>query len=98
MDETALPVPAPDGRLLTAAAYGPHEGHPVLLLHGTPGSRLFSVPDPALLERVGVRLVTYDRPGYGGSTRRPGRTVADAAADATVVADALALQRFAVLG
>jgi pimeloyl-ACP methyl ester carboxylesterase len=98
MDETALPVNTPDGRLLTAAAFGPHDGHPVLFLHGTPGSRLFSVPDIGLLVRAGVRLVTYDRPGYGGSTRLPGRSVAQAAQDAAVVADALSLQRFAVFG
>ncbi len=98
MDETSLPVPTPDGRLLTAAAFGPHDGTPVLSCHGTPGSRLFSVPDIATLERLGVRLVTYDRPGYGGSTLGPGRTVADAAGDAAVVADALSLQRFAVHG
>jgi len=98
MDETALPVPTPDGRLLTAAVFGPHDGHPVLWLHGTPGSRLLSVPDLGLLSRAGVRLVTYDRPGYGASTRRPGRSVGDVVGDVRTLADALALQRFAVAG
>ncbi len=98
MDETSLPVPTPDGGLLLAAAFGPHDGRPVLVCHGTPGSRLFTVPDRGLLDRIGVRLVSYDRPGYGGSTARPDRTVAGAAADVALVADALTLQRFAVLG
>ena len=98
MDETALPVPTPDGGLLLAAAFGPHDGRPVVLCHGTPGSRLFSVPDPGVLDRAGVRLLTYDRPGYGGSTPRDGRTVADAAADVSLVADALTVQRFALVG
>jgi pimeloyl-ACP methyl ester carboxylesterase len=98
VDETSLPVPTPDGGLLLAAAFGPHDGRPVLLCHGTPGSRLFTVPDLGVLDRAGVRLVTYDRPGYAGSTTREGRTVQDAAADIALVADALTLQRFALLG
>jgi pimeloyl-ACP methyl ester carboxylesterase len=98
VDQTSLPVPTPDGRLLAAASFGPHDGRPVLACHGTPGSRLFTVPDLSLLDRAGIHLVTYDRPGYGSSTRRPGRTVADAAADIALVADALTLQRFGVLG
>ena len=98
MDETSLPVPAPGGRMLTAAAFGPHDGNPVISLHGTPGSRLHPPPDPAVLERTGTRLITFDRPGYGGSTRQPGRRVADAAVDVATVADGFALARFAVTG
>jgi pimeloyl-ACP methyl ester carboxylesterase len=98
MEETSLPIPTPGGRLLTAAAYGPHDGSPVLSLHGTPGSRLQSPPDVSLLERTGIRMITYDRPGYGASTRQPGRHVKDAAADVETVADAFAVQHFAVLG
>jgi len=98
VDETALPVPTPDGGLLMVAAAGPHDGRPVVLCHGTPGGRAFTVPDLGVLERLGIRLVTYDRPGYGGSTPRPGRSVADAVADVALVADALTLGRFAVAG
>jgi pimeloyl-ACP methyl ester carboxylesterase len=47
---------------------------------------------------MGVRLIAYDRPGYGKSDRKPGRQVADGAADVSDVADALGLDRFAVLG
>lgn len=98
MDETRLPVNTPDGRLLTAAAFGPHDGHPVVSHHGTPGSRLLTPPEPGLLDRLGVRLLTYDRPGYGGSQPRPGRRVADAAADVAAVADAFGVHQFAVTG
>jgi len=98
MDETALPVPAPGDRLLMAAAFGPHDGNPVISLHGTPGSRLQPPPDLTVLDRAGTRLITYDRPGYGGSTRHRGRRVADAAVDVAIVADAFAVTRFAVLG
>lgn len=47
---------------------------------------------------MGVRLIAFDRPGYGGSDRKPGRRVADAAEDVACVADSLGLDRFAVLG
>ena len=45
-----------------------------------------------------IRLISYDRPGYGGSSRYRGRSVADAAADVDRIADALGLDAFAVVG
>lgn len=60
----------PDGRRLTLEATGPDDGRPVLLLHSAPGSRLLD-PDPAVTTALGVRLLTVDRPGYGGSDPLP---------------------------
>nr|WP_239134794.1 alpha/beta hydrolase [Streptomyces sp. SID12488] len=77
---------------------GHPDGRPVFLLHGTPGSRLGPAPRPSLLYRMGVRLITFDRPGYGDSDRMPGRTVSAAADDVRVIADALGIGRFAVVG
>ncbi len=68
----------------------------VFHLHGTPGSRLGHHPDPAVYE--GVRVLSYDRPGYGGSEAVPDRTVADAADDVAAIADALGIERFGVFG
>lgn len=51
-----------------------------------------------VLHQLGVRLIAFDRPGYGGSDRRFGRRVADVAADVAAIADALDIGRFAVLG
>lgn len=51
-----------------------------------------------MVTREGVRLLTYDRPGYGDSTRRPGRSVADCAADVAALADAQGWARFGVWG
>jgi pimeloyl-ACP methyl ester carboxylesterase len=66
-------------------------------LHGMPGSRgLRHVGDGYLTHRLCV--YTYDRPGYGRSTRMPGRRVADVAADVRAIADAVGLDRFAVGG
>lgn len=87
-----------DGRLLAYEEWGDPADHPVFLLHGTPGSRLTPRPDDAALRRLGVRLVTYDRPGYGRSDRQPGRRIAFAARDVAALADHLGLDRFSVAG
>lgn len=93
-------VTTPDGFTLGVAEYGPEDGFPYFSLHGTPGSRLGGPPPdkPDLYERLGVRRIGFDRPGYGHSTRRPGRTVADAATDVQAIADHLGLTHFAVDG
>ncbi len=66
--------------------------------HGTPN--LGEPPEPLLPSAAqrGIRWVSHDRPGYGRSTSRPGRNVASAAADVWAMADALGLDRFAVMG
>jgi len=87
-------VTAPDGRTLEVHELGGADGFPVLFQHGTPSSG-------TLYERwetPGVRLVAYDRAGYGGSTRHPGRSVADAVGDVTAIADALGFERYATWG
>jgi pimeloyl-ACP methyl ester carboxylesterase len=86
------------GRRVTVEVAGAENGAPVFLLHGTPGSRHGPKPRSIALFRLGVRLVTYDRPGYGGSTRVAGRRVRDAAADVAAIADALGIQEFCVVG
>ncbi|CAL9280946.1 alpha/beta fold hydrolase [Streptomyces sp. R02] len=87
-----------DGRRLRIEIAGDPRGRPVFLLHGMPGSRVGPRPRSLFLYQRGARLISYDRPGYGGSDRRPGRRVADVAEDVARVADALALDRFAVAG
>jgi pimeloyl-ACP methyl ester carboxylesterase len=66
--------------------------------HGTPN--IGSPPEPLFpeSERLGIRWVSYDRPGYGGSTTRPGRDIASAAGDVAALADALGIGRFAIMG
>ncbi|HSY41138.1 MAG TPA: alpha/beta hydrolase [Polyangia bacterium] len=87
-----------DGRTLAFCQWGDPEGSPVFSLHGTPGSRLTRHPDEEVYRRAGVRAITYDRAGYGGSTRLPGRSIAHAATDVAAIADALGIDRFAVTG
>lgn len=66
--------------------------------HGSPQTGALLAPLLEATGRRGIRLVSYGRPGYGGSTPRPGRDVASAAADVAQVADALGIERFAVMG
>lgn len=81
-------VITPDGRTLAVEEWGVPDGTPVFYLHGTPMSRLARHPDDTLFTGLGIRLITFDRPGFGGSTARPGRRVVDGADDVAAVADA----------
>ena len=66
--------------------------------HGTPNTGAPPAPLLPAAARRGLRWVSYDRPGYAGSTPQPGRDVASAAADVAAIADALGIGRFAVMG
>ncbi|RNM12542.1 alpha/beta fold hydrolase [Nocardioides pocheonensis] len=87
-----------DGRTLRVRDTGGRGALAVLWQHGTPNIGTPPAPWAAASERVGLRWIGHDRPGYGGSTPRPGRDVASVAADVAAVADALGLDRFAVAG
>jgi pimeloyl-ACP methyl ester carboxylesterase len=88
----------PDGRRLAYAEWGDPAGRPLIAFHGTPGSRLMFAIGDAPARRLGIRLITPDRPGFGLSDRQPGRRIEDFAADVAALADALGLERFAVAG
>jgi pimeloyl-ACP methyl ester carboxylesterase len=66
--------------------------------HGSPNIGAPPVPLFAAAERLGIRWVSYDRAGYGGSTPRPGRDVASAAELVARVADELGIERFGAIG
>jgi pimeloyl-ACP methyl ester carboxylesterase len=86
-----------DGRTLAFEDLGSDDGEPVVLMHGAPGSRLFS-PDPAATRAAGVRLITFDRPGYGRSSPQLDRRVVDTATDVVALLDHLDIARVAVVG
>jgi pimeloyl-ACP methyl ester carboxylesterase len=105
---TEADIHLPDGR--TLHFYDTHEDgndngrgtsgspFPVVWLHGSPN--VGSPPEPlfAAAAANGLRWISYDRPGYGGSSADDGRTVASAAADVAAIADALGITRLLVLG
>ena len=73
-------VTTSDGRTLTVREGGDPEGVR-FSISGTPGSSTLYPPHLRDAAEQGIRLVSYDRPGYGGLTRQNGRKVADCAAD-----------------
>ena len=87
-----------DGRMLEYTVTGPADGIPLLFHHGTP----MSARQIRALQRVahgrGLRLVTYSRPGYGDSTRQPGRDVVAAVADCAELLDHLGAPRCLTAG
>jgi pimeloyl-ACP methyl ester carboxylesterase len=85
------------GRVVRVRDAGDPGGSVVMYFHGTPGSRLDLDFGEQLAAGRGVRLISFDRPGYGGSTAAP-FGLASIAADAHAVADALGVDRFATLG
>jgi pimeloyl-ACP methyl ester carboxylesterase len=90
-----------DGRTLHAYDTGGEDAHdrlPVVWHHGSPNVGEPPRPLFPAAQRLGLRWVGYDRPGYGGSTAHPGRTIASAASDVAAIADALDLERFTVMG
>jgi pimeloyl-ACP methyl ester carboxylesterase len=92
--EGALPV---GDRVVLVREAGDREGYPVIYFHGTPGSRLdLSFGDPVAAGSH-IRLISFDRPGYGGSTAAP-FSLRSVAEDTSVVADWLGLGPFATVG
>ncbi|WBC17598.1 alpha/beta hydrolase [Micromonospora sp. WMMA1998] len=88
----------PDGRTLHVYDTGGADRLPVFWHHGTPNVGAPPAPLFAAADRLGLRWVSHDRPGYGGSTPLPDRDVASVAGDVAAVADALGLDRFAAMG
>jgi pimeloyl-ACP methyl ester carboxylesterase len=86
------------GRRLDVLTDGP-AGAPALVFHsGTPSAALPFRPLTEAAAAHGLRLVTWSRPGYGGSEAAPGRSVADVASDTAAVLDALGIDEFVTIG
>ena len=80
-----------DGRTLAWCEYGPSDGRPLLRFQGTPGSRFSRHAHEDSYDRLGTRVIVFDRPGYGASTRLPRRGLSVVAADAAELLDHLGL-------
>ena len=87
-----------DGRELAWRWWGDEGGIPVLRIQGTPSSRLNRNPDSSVQKDLGVRYLMADRPGYGGSTRKPGRGIADVVEDLVALLDHLGIDRIPAMG
>src|SRR2546430_11403573 len=87
-----------DGREVAWRWWGEPGGTPLLRIQGTPSSRLQRNPNPSIRREVGARYLMADRPGYGGSTRKPGRGIADIADDYIALLDHFGLDRVPAMG
>jgi pimeloyl-ACP methyl ester carboxylesterase len=91
-------IKTPDGRTLAVQEAGDPSGKPVLVHAGTPNSRQLYAPHVTDAAARGIRLIGYDRPGYGESDPQPGRTVASCADDVRAICSALGITRLATWG
>src|SRR5258705_1257490 len=88
----------PDGRNLDLYLAGPPDGEVLLFHSGTPSAPLPFQPSVDLMAERGLRYVAFSRAGYGSSTRRPGRSIADVVDDALVVLDHVGAERAVTIG
>jgi pimeloyl-ACP methyl ester carboxylesterase len=91
-------VSTADGRTLAVDEAGDPGGRPVMVHVGTPGCRRLYGTTVADATRQGLRLISYDRPGYGDSMPNPGRSTADCAGDVRAICEALGIDRLAMWG
>ncbi len=91
-------VRTPDGRTLAVEEGGDPAGRPVLIHMGTPNSRRLYGPHERDAADRGLRLICYDRPGYGESSPQPGRSVADCANDVRAICAQLGIDRLGMWG
>ena len=87
-----------DGRTLAFTDAGAPDGFPIFYFHGAPGSRLDGAGMEDEFAAAGVRVLSADRPGYGGSSPSPHRSMADWPREVAALADHLNIDRFAVMG
>jgi len=93
-----LLIPLPDGREIDVLTTGPEDGFPLVVHGGTPSGLVVDSKIAAAATDRGLRFVLTARPGYEGSTPRPGRRVRDVAADVAGVLDALGAGAFVSIG
>jgi len=96
--DVADTIELPDGRTLAYAQWGDPTGRPIVSCHGTPGCRISRHPNQELVRSTGARVIAFDRPGYGRSTRNRGRRVVDIVGDVSALVDHLGIDEFAVVG
>jgi pimeloyl-ACP methyl ester carboxylesterase len=98
MDVSSFSVALPDDRSLEISVSGPEGATPLVIHHGTPSDRTQYLPFAEAAASHELRLVSYSRPGYGDSSRQPGRVVADCVADTLAIVEQFGAARFYTAG
>lgn len=88
----------PDGRKVEYRISGSSDGFPLVYIHGTPGSLYVGSDLEATCEKKGIKLITPNRAGYGGSSRNRGRTIVDFVSDIEALLQHLGVKECAVGG
>jgi len=91
-------ITLPDGRRADLLTAGPADGLPLVLHEGTPVGLVFYPPTVRAAQARGLRVILAARPGYEGSTPRPGRRVVDVAGDTAAILDELGADTFVTMG
>ena len=91
-------ITRPDGRDIDFLVAGPADGLPLVLHEGTPIGLVLYPPTVQAARIRGLRVILAARPGYEGSTPRPGRRVVDVAQDTAAVLDELGADTFVTAG
>jgi pimeloyl-ACP methyl ester carboxylesterase len=91
-------VTRPGGRVIEFLVAGPEDGLPLVLHEGTPCGLVLYPPTVRAAAARGLRVILAARPGYEGSTARPGRRVVDVAPDTAAVLDDLGADSFVTAG
>lgn len=97
-DVTDHRLERPDGRIVAWTECGDPGGRALLRFPGTPGSRFFIRADRHPWVERGLRVITTERPGFGASTRLPGRGFHEHADDVAAILDAIGIERAPVIG
>ena len=98
MDTERGRLTRPDGRVIEFLVAGPADGLPLVLHEGTPVGLVLYPPTVQAAATRGLRVILAARPGYGGSTPRPGRRVVDVAEDTAAVLDELGADTLVTAG
>ncbi len=91
-------VEVSDGRTLAYTDMGDAGGAPLFFFHGAPTTRFRLLDFEDQFAAHGIRVISPDRPGYGGSSPQPGRSMTDWPGDVVAIADSLGVERFIVVG
>jgi pimeloyl-ACP methyl ester carboxylesterase len=98
LDTERRSITLPDGRKADMLIAGPSDGLPLVLHEGTPVGLVLYPPTVRAAQLRGLRVILVARPGYEGSTPRPGRRVVDVAADTAAILDELGADTFVTMG
>jgi pimeloyl-ACP methyl ester carboxylesterase len=98
---TALPADTrvavlTDWRQMSYVECGASAGAPLLFFHDAPGSRMQRHPDRGIAQRLGMRVIHLERPGYGMTSTKSKNSLRGWAADIADFADRAEIQSFSI--